>query len=98
MLEIGVHQVIAMQAVRGENHQHEKIRNHDGHIEGVKLIQPAKWIPVRVGKLGPVVRERTLRRRRQEAQKMLRRNQNGNSPLSISVSISMRALRKTIAR
>jgi len=39
-----------MQAVGRQNHQHQEVRNHDGQIKRVELVQSAERIPVRVRK------------------------------------------------
>ena len=62
MLDVLVDQPVAVQAVSGQDHQHDEIRDHDGQVEGVELVEAAEGIPARVGQLGPIVRERALRR------------------------------------
>src|SRR5262249_47186100 len=38
VLEERVNQIVTMQTIRGQNYQHDEIRNHDGKIEGVELV------------------------------------------------------------
>ena len=51
-----------MQAVGGQDHQHREVRNNDGEVKGIKLVEAAEGIEIRVGELGPVMCERALRR------------------------------------
>ena len=81
ILEILVHQEIAVQPVRGQDHQDDEIRNHDGQVKRVELVEAAEGIAARVGELGPIIRERALRRHCKQTDRMLRENQNGKPPL-----------------
>ncbi len=59
MLEIIVNERVAMDAVGRENHHHQEIRQHDGHIESVRLIEAGEGA---VGKPVPVIGQRAGRR------------------------------------
>ena len=47
-----------MDPVHRQNHHHREIRQHDGQIERIRLVQPAKG---GVDQLVPVMRERAAR-------------------------------------
>ena len=81
MLDVRIDQPVAMQPVGGQDHQHDEIRDHDGQVEGVELVEAAEGIAARVGELGPIIRERALRRHCEKTQSILRENQSGKSPL-----------------
>src|SRR5713226_4134092 len=80
VLEIRVHQPVSVQAVRGQNYQHDEVWEDYGEIEGVQVVKPAEGIPARVGKLRPEMRERNLRSRCCKTHNMLRQDQDQVSP------------------
>ena len=60
ILEVIVDQVVAMNSVHRQNYHHQEIRNHDGEIERVGLVEPAKsWID----QMPPIGVERIARQR-----------------------------------
>ncbi len=61
VLSVLVDQPVTVQPEGGEHHQHGEIRDHDGQVKGVELVEAAEGVQPRVHHLGPIVREQALR-------------------------------------
>ena len=90
MLGIGINQPVAMQPVGGKHHEHEEVRDHNGKIEGIELVETAKRVAKRIRLLGPIVRQRALRRHYQRD--AVQAEQTGQLPVQNSVRAFVRSL------
>ncbi len=70
MLEEVVDEDVAMNSVHRQNHHHQEIRQHDGEIEGVGLVKPAKC---GVDQMPPIRVERIAAQRNPQRQIVWRR-------------------------